>query len=45
MRTTFLDVKETGWVSDGNHLVLVIVAVLSLAALVGIFIYRKRKGA
>jgi len=43
MKFILLDVRESSFLSSDNHLLFIVVAFVSLAALVGIFIYRKRK--
>jgi LPXTG-motif cell wall-anchored protein len=43
MQYIFLDVRVETWIESDNHLGLVIISVVSLLALLGIFIYRKRK--
>ncbi|MEP6675290.1 MAG: LPXTG cell wall anchor domain-containing protein [Ferruginibacter sp.] len=44
MKNILLDVVEENWIDSDHHLALIIAAAVSLAALIGIFIYRKRKG-
>ena len=38
-----LDVVEDKWIDTHHHFALLIVAVVSLAALIAVFIYQKRK--
>ena len=43
MQLILLDVRDEEWIDKSSHLLLIIVALVALAALIGIFIYRKRK--
>lgn len=44
MRANLLDMPQQTWVESDHHVLLIIIASISVLALVGIFIYRRKKG-
>ncbi len=44
MLFNLLDVPKETWLESDHHLLLIIIATVSIVTLVGIFIYRRKKG-